>query len=383
MAHNIPWKATLMGKGGSNDNGLGEKSEVVNNAGIIGLGSGSGLCDVGGSGGWNGLSNNGFSNFFGHERTCNALKVEIQKLNGKNYVEWSHTARLILDGNGKYGFLTGEVQMPATTDPNYRFWKSENSVIIVWLLSNMESTIRKSFMFLPTAKEVWEAVKETYSDIQNSFQIFDLKSQLWHAKQGDRDVTTYYNELMTLWQELDLCYDDHWKCCEDSVLFLKRQENDRVFMFLVGLNKRLDEVRDRILENIPLPSLRETFSEVRREETRQDVMMDKSPSVVDVESPALVTKNKDGKRDDKKPWCNTRDKCWKLHGKPLNWKKKAGNEGHALQADTSDQEKQSPSSPSPFTKEQLDQLYKLLESQTPSCSIAQRGFEHGEDDWQC
>ncbi|XP_073226873.1 uncharacterized protein [Cicer arietinum] len=371
MAHNTPWKVALMGSG-DNDDGLAKKSDVVNNPDNL---------DNAISGGGSGLSSqNGSSNFFGHEGTSNTLKVEIQKLNGKNYVEWSQTARLILNGKGIYGFLTGEVQMPATTDPKYRFWKSENSVIIAWLLSNMESTIKKPFMFLPTAKEVWEAVKETYSDIQNSSQIFDLKSRLWHTKQGDRDVTTYYNELMTLWQELDLCYDDHWKCCEDSVLFLKRQENDRVFMFLVGLNKRLDEVRGRILGKIPLPSLREAFSEVRREEARQGVMMGKSPSVGEVESSALVTKNEDGKSAGKKPWCehckrpgHTRDTCWKLHGKPLNWKKKERNEGHALQAGTSDQEKQSPSSPSPFTKEQLDQLYKLLESQTSSCSIAQRG----------
>ncbi|XP_073219663.1 uncharacterized protein [Cicer arietinum] len=162
-------------------------------------------------------------------------------------------------GNG-LSSQNGEVQMPATTDPKYRFWKSENSVIIAWLLSNMESTIKKPFMFLPTAKEVWEAVKETYSNIQNSSQIFDLKSRLWHTKQGDRD-----------------------------------HENDRVFMFLVGLNKRLDEVRGRILGKIPLSSLREAFSEVRREEARQGVMMGKSPSVGEVESSALVTKNEDGK----------------------------------------------------------------------------------------
>ena len=67
-------------------------------------------------------------------------------------------------------------------------------------------------MFLPTTKEVCDVVKDTYSDIQNSSQIFGLKSRLWHAKQGDRDVTTYYNEMITLWQELDIFYKDNWKC---------------------------------------------------------------------------------------------------------------------------------------------------------------------------
>ncbi|XP_073226806.1 uncharacterized protein [Cicer arietinum] len=137
-------------------------------------------------------------------------------------------------------------------------------------------------------------------------------------------------------------------------------------MFLVGLNKRLDEVRGRIMGKIPLPSLLETFSEVKREEARQDVMMGKSPSVVEVESSALVTKNEEEKRYGKKPWyehckrpSHIRDTCLKLHRKPPNWKKRKENEGRSLQAGTSEQEKH--------------QLYKLLESQTPFCSIVQRG----------
>ncbi|KAI5407241.1 hypothetical protein KIW84_053479 [Lathyrus oleraceus] len=103
---------------------------------------------------------------------------------------------------------------------------------------------------------------------------------------------------------------------------------------------------------------------------------------------------------------------------PPNWKKKIGR---AFQASNFDQGKQPPPSQFPLTTEQLDRLYKLLESPTPSCSIATKGnfaffsaspsntwivysgasghmtgkstlfslyspcagFELGEDDWQC
>jgi len=37
-------------------------------------------------------------------------------------------------------------------------------------------------------------------------------------------------------------FDDSWRCTEDNVLFLKKQENDRVFVLLAGLNNCLDEV---------------------------------------------------------------------------------------------------------------------------------------------
>ncbi|KAI5389975.1 hypothetical protein KIW84_075333 [Lathyrus oleraceus] len=59
-----------------------------------------------------------------------------------------------------------------------------------------------------------------------------------------------------------------------------------------------------------------------------------------------------------------------LKGKPFNWKKKSGR---AFQASNSDQGQQPPPSQFPLTTEQLDRLYKLLESPTPSFSIATKG----------
>ncbi|KAK3025234.1 hypothetical protein RJ639_044582 [Escallonia herrerae] len=55
----------------------------------------------------------------------------------------------------------------------------------------------------------------------------------------------------------------------DSVKVMKKEECDLVYLFLAGLNRDFDEVRSRILGKIPLPSLCEAFSEIRREETRR------------------------------------------------------------------------------------------------------------------
>lgn len=95
---------------------------------------------------------------------------------------------------------------------------------------------------------------------------FQTETKLWHSKQGDWEVTEYYNEMEALWQELDLCYDEEGDCIKDSARYMKKMKNDKVYMFLAGLNKNLDEIRGRILGRKPLPSLREVFSKVRREE---------------------------------------------------------------------------------------------------------------------
>lgn len=87
----------------------------------------------------------------------------------------------------------------------------------------------------------------------------------------------------------------------------------------------------------------------------------------------------------KRPWCDhcqkpwhTKETCWKLHGKPANLKKKPEGNGRAFKTTMEDsQEQPIDSEVSPFTKEQLEHLYKLFKSPqftvNPSCSLATQG----------
>ena len=61
----------------------------------------------------------------------------------------------------------------------------------------------KPNMFMPITKVLWDSVCETYFDLESFSHIFELKSNLWQSKQEDCKVIIYYNEIVTLWQELD------------------------------------------------------------------------------------------------------------------------------------------------------------------------------------
>ena len=119
----------------------------------------------------------------------------------------------------------------------------------------MKPVIGKTYIFLPTTKDVWDVIRETYSDAENTSQIFELKMRLWQMKQGDWEVTEYYTEMLGLWQDLNLNCEEEWECTGDSVRFKKKVENKRVFEFLAGLNCELDDVRSRVLSRWPLPSI--------------------------------------------------------------------------------------------------------------------------------
>jgi len=106
---------------------------------------------------------------------------------------------------------------------------------------------------------------------------------------------------------------------------MKKEENERVFLFLAGLNQEFDELRSRILGKNPLPTLRETFSKIRQDETRRNVMLKIDPNLEtkNIDSSALVVAKNENDRK-KKPWCDfckkywhTHETCWKIHGNRL------------------------------------------------------------------
>lgn len=272
-----------------------------------------------------------------------SLQMVTHKLNGKNYLQWSQSVKLVICGKGKLGFLTGEMSAPNKTDLTYLSWVADNSIVMAWLINSMEPKIGQIFMFLSPAKALWDLTRKKYLDMGNAAQFFYLKTRIKEMKQGTMSVTQYNTESQNIWQELDLFYESDLGC-EDCCLKQKRMIEKDVFEFLAGLNRELDEVHGRILSRSPFPSINDVFAKVRREEDRKQVMLgDKNNNQGLVDGSALVSHsvpvNRSNGEQWKRLWCDhcnhtrhTRDTCWKIHGKPANWTSRRQPEGRGFQA---------------------------------------------------
>ncbi|KAL5852034.1 hypothetical protein ACOSQ3_007152 [Xanthoceras sorbifolium] len=214
-----------------------------------------------------------------------------------------------------------------------------------WLINSMMPNISENFLLYETAAEVWKAVKETYCHKDNTPEL-------------------------TYWQQLDAFEKHKWSSPVDSQQYKTIIETKRVYKFCLGLTSNLDAVRGRIFSTKPLPSLREAFSEVRREKSRRTLMLGTETKEMVGEASALATRNHQEPRGGGRPWC---DHC----RKPGHLKEKSN-----LSSTTGTE---------PFSKDQLDALHKILSQTQMSASpvvigtgfIAQKGFDYGEDDWQC
>ena len=76
------------------------------------------------------------------------------------------------------GYLTREIKRPNVNDPTYTTWEYTNSIVMAWLTNSMEPHISRTYLFLRTAKAIWDAVNRNYSDLENASQIFEIKNKL-------------------------------------------------------------------------------------------------------------------------------------------------------------------------------------------------------------
>lgn len=144
-----------------------------------------------------------------------------------------------------------------------------------------------------------------------------------------------------LWQELDHYRVLETKCPVDAVILKNFIENDQVYDFLVGLNAEFDQVRIQVLGKDDVSPLDEVIAMIMAEESRRSVML----APVISEGSELVAQestntNRNRTRDISQSesrdnlWCiyrkkstHTKDRCWKLHGKPSASSREWGQKG--------------------------------------------------------
>ncbi|KAF7811459.1 Retrovirus-related Pol polyprotein from transposon RE1 [Senna tora] len=307
------------------------------------------------------------ANEFSGNAENSVLLLTRHKLTGQNYLHWSRSMIMFITGKGKEDYLTISTK-PQPDDPKFKTWNAENQMVMSWLINSMDLEIGQDFMFFASTAEIWKAAKESYSDVENTAELFEIKGALHDLKQGELSVPQYFNTLNRYWLQLDMFECPEWKCSEDAETYNKLVEKERIYKFLLGLNKSLDNIRGRILSVKPLPSLREVLSTVRHEESRRKLMLGSLADSDSVNGSALAvhgaSHNPGSGQKKGRPWCDhchrtghVKDKCWKLHGKPSDWKS-LKDKNIASGLSVSDPKESSSSAV--FSKEQMAVLQKLL-----------------------
>ena len=83
-------------------------------------------------------------------------------------------------------------------------WLVNNNKLKSWLIGSMNPTLVQQFIRLQTAKEIWDAVSKMLCDRSDETKLFELNRRSFSIRQNDRSLSNYYNELVGIFQDIDV-----------------------------------------------------------------------------------------------------------------------------------------------------------------------------------
>ncbi|KAL0446094.1 UNVERIFIED_CONTAM: Retrovirus-related Pol polyprotein from transposon RE1 [Sesamum latifolium] len=270
--------------------------------------------------------------------------------NGANWLTWSRSVRIALEGKDRLVFIDRSCVKPTEGSIELKQWITD-SLVRTWILRTMTKDIVNAFLYASSARTLWLELKARYGESDGPL-VYKIRREINSITQGNLTVTTYYTNLKQYWDEL-ICLKPPAMCsygqciCNSNTAKQEEIEEDHLMQFLMGLSEPYDNIRSQILVLDPLPSVDKAYSMILRVERQRRVNME----YADVgEASAMHARGQRGfmkkrgtvdKRNMICDYCNKtghgRDTCFKLHGVPewyrdLNEQKKRGSINRAYAA---------------------------------------------------
>ncbi|VFQ83399.1 unnamed protein product [Cuscuta campestris] len=253
-------------------------------------------------------------------------------LKSDNFDIWEKAIRNALGGRGKSVFLSpGGIPKP-TDEHELSAWSANNQIICSWIFNSVDESIQPSIVSHSVASVLWEDLKKRYG-CSNGPRVYQLKSELNSLRQKGQTVVSYYNQFITLWNQLHGTSDPTNGCkCEAAALTRARIERDKTIDFLLGLDdEQFGPIRSQILGTEPVVDIDRAYFLVTQEERHRHIVRahdDRTDSV------AFVAKTDRRPSPSGKPLCShcgrtnhSVETCFEIIGFPPQYGRGGGNRG--------------------------------------------------------
>ncbi|KAL9996132.1 putative RNA-directed DNA polymerase [Helianthus debilis subsp. tardiflorus] len=318
--------------------------------------------------------------------SSNLTIVSIKLKGSENYTVWANAMQLALQVKNKWGFIDKSCIKSENNDVLSRQWDRCNSIVLTWILNSISEDLYMGQVFSKLACDVWTDLKETYNKIDGSV-VFDLYQKINSFSQNGSSVSEYYHKLNIMWRQLDQILQLPACSCDAAKEFNNFNHMIKLMQFLMGLDSMYQGVRTNLLMKETLPTIKEAFAIVSREESHRNYSSGNKRN----QSLAFVSKvnqpvefkrtNKVSNQNLKCTHCNkighSVDKCFEIIGYP-SWLKPRGSQGKRAIASSDNTVNSCEATVNTLTSDQISRLLSLLNDKSSegrqSCNVS--GYCH-------
>lgn len=150
------------------------------------------------------MDHNPSSTYHIHPSESSSSVIMTLVLTRNNYHPWSQYVKMDFISKNKMGFLTGTILIPAHIDPLYVVWECCNILIMYWLLNYLSQSIFKSVIYFDHVVDVWNGLKESFSQGDLLHTVEQLQEEVYGLKQGSHSVTKYSPNLIQFGRNLTI-----------------------------------------------------------------------------------------------------------------------------------------------------------------------------------
>ena len=192
-----------------------------------------------------------------------------------DFHSWRRSVKMALSVRNKLGFIDGTIPKLSLTHRDYGAWYRCNDNVATWLMNSVSKKIGQRLLFISTVEGIWNNLIFRFKQ-DDASRVYDIEQRLSKIEQDSMDLSSYYTELVTLWEEhsnfVELPVCTCGKCeCDAASLCEKLQHRSRVTKFLMGLKESYEQTRRHILMIKPIPTIEEAFNIVTQDEQQRSI----------------------------------------------------------------------------------------------------------------
>ncbi|KAF3773578.1 hypothetical protein EJ110_NYTH55027 [Nymphaea thermarum] len=303
------------------------------------------------------------------------VQVTTIQLNKENYSRWSAAITMGILGRGRIAYVNGRKVEHVEGSMAWDTWFLEDNQVKAWIVNSVSSDIQPLILRKKTARDMWVILEHMYGQKKRKVRVYQLMRDVYSLRQGTRSVADFYAALKSKWEDLDYHSDLTWKCPQDQLQYVTKEWENRVFLFLSGLNDDFENIRSQILNSDESFSIEDVYARVEAEEQRKLVTSDRKGE----EQSAFVSRASAGssRSSHKCTHCkklgHTVDFCWDLHPEKKNGRGKPSSSKQPVSSATDHGDRKAS-----FFAEQLRELRAYLsqvDEETPHVQVLDKDEE--------